>query len=161
MLASIKTQASGALDETRALVRRIGDEAPALAPTHGLGDVADLVAELRQADVDATLTVSGTPDTVDAPIQASLYRIVQEALTNAVKHSDHGQITVDLAISHQSVTATITNTHPRPGTHREGRGQAGMRARAQAHGGHLTAQQNGPDRYQVRAVPPIHAEESR
>lgn len=160
-LASIKAQASGALDETRALVRRIGDEPATRAPIHHLGDVTDLVAELRRTGIDTDLTVSGDPKYVDAPIQASLYRIVQEALTNAVKHSDRGQITVDVVISSETITATITSTNPRPSTTGEGRGLAGMTARAHAHAGLLTAQLVDSDRYEVRVVLPVHSEEQR
>lgn len=159
MLASIKNQASGALDETRALVRRIGDDAPTRVPIHRLGDVTDLVDELRQTGIDATLTLTGDPASVDAPAQASLYRIIQEALTNAVKHSHHGRITVDVVVGPHTVTAVITNTHPCPGSRGEGQGLAGMAARARAHSGQLTAQLVDPDHYQVRVVLPTHSEE--
>ncbi|MFF9621376.1 sensor histidine kinase [Streptomyces griseosporeus] len=130
-----------------------GDTAPAVAPTlDGLGALVD---GARANGLDVTVEAGHGP--LPAPVELAAYRIVQESLTNALKHAAPGRVTVSLARRDHCLTVTVTSpfgdrSAPRaPGS---GAGLVGMRERAALLGGTFAA---GPDGglWTVRAELPL------
>ncbi len=101
-LRSIEETARTAQDELRAVLGllRDGDSARGeLAPAPGLADLEDLAETLRAAGTPVELHVSGTDRRLSAALQLSVYRIIQEALTNVAKHAPKAKATIELAVS--------------------------------------------------------------
>jgi len=152
-LATVETSARAALVEMRRLlgVLRQGDEPEAiLAPTPGLADVPELVRHLAEAGLEVDLTVTGAPDgapdVVPPGVDLTAYRIVQEALTNALRHGG-SPARVRIECSASEVVVDVRDPGPglkdgaAPGTG-TGHGLVGMRERVAVFGGRLRA---GPD----------------
>ena len=88
-LASIETTSRAALTEMRRLLgvlRQEGEPHAVLTPAPGLADLPVLVAQVNEAGLEVTVTESGEPTEASVPVDLTAYRIVQEALTNALKH---------------------------------------------------------------------------
>ncbi len=124
------------------------------APTPGLARVEDLRRRVQDAGVTVDLAVHGPPRTLPAAADLAAYRILQESLTNVVKHSPHPMATVEIAYRADSVAVTVANQDLAAGDHVEGFGIAGMRRRASHLGGTLTAGPGRPGVFEVRAVLP-------
>jgi signal transduction histidine kinase len=123
------------------------DDAPSRHPAPGLADLPALVAQTRAAGLDARLVVHGDPGAVPADLAAGVYRIVQEALTNTVKHAQARHVTVTGAWGATELRIEVVDDGRGPvstpaGT---GRGLVGMRQRVLAFGGtlHNSAGQDG------------------
>ncbi len=145
-----------ALGDLRAMlgVLRTDEPAAGLAPQPGLGDLGTLVERIRATGLPVDLAVSGTPFPLGAAAELTTYRIVQEALTNTLRHAAARQAAVTISYDRPQVRIRVTDdgsaratgprvTGPRGagGGHR-GHGIDGMRERAALHGGTLRA---GPD----------------
>ena len=88
VLESVEEIGRGALTEMRRLVGMLrADEDDPLAPQPGLADLPRLVAQVREAGLPVELAVEGEPRELPVGLELSAYRIVQEALTNALKHA--------------------------------------------------------------------------
>jgi signal transduction histidine kinase len=166
-LAAIEATSRAALTELRRLLgvlRQEGEPQGSLAPVPGLADLDRLLAEVAKAGLGVRLQVEGTPAPLPAGVDLSAYRIVQEALTNVVKHAgparaqvtvryhDH-DVTVEVIDDGQGVVAPASD-----GRARVGHGLIGMRERVQAFGGDL---QTGPcpgGGFRVAARLPLAAE---
>lgn len=140
-MASVEKAGRQALDELRHLlgVLRPGNEADELGPQPGLADIPRLVEELQQAGLDVSVTLDGTDAELPARVDLSIYRIVQEALTNVLKHAGP-QARAEVRISSDDRGVTIeVRDDGRGGTQLPGSGHgiAGMRERAQLLGGSL------------------------
>jgi signal transduction histidine kinase len=156
-LSAVQDVARDALRDLGALLGVLAPDAgPApLAPTPGLAWVPQLVDTVRRAGLPVRLLMEGTPAALPAPVEQAAYRILQEALTNALKHSGRStRVTVrhsEGGVELEVVSAGATSSSPEPGGH----GLAGMRERAAGHGGSFTA---GPTAdglgFVVRAVLP-------
>jgi signal transduction histidine kinase len=144
------------LDEVRSIVGLMGtpeDDATA-APVHGAGELTELIDGFRRAGADVTLTIDGDLGRLPATTGSVVYRILQEALTNAAKHAAGHRAVVRLATAPEGVELVV-DTAGVPGTVTgAGRGTPGMRERAAALGGHCTA---GPcdEGWRVRAWLPL------
>jgi signal transduction histidine kinase len=121
------------------------DEPDALRhPMPGLGQLDALAEQVRAAGLPTRLEVAGEPSVVPAAAQLTVYRLVQEALTNTMKHSPSGtRAEVRVACGSGTVVLTVTDdgagtVPPDPGQ-ALGHGLPGMRERAAAYGGQLTA----------------------
>lgn len=145
-LASIKQASGRALDEVRGVlgVLRHEGERPARAPEPDLSDLPELVRTAREAGVSVTL-LNELTDPIPSAVQFVLYRVVQESLTNVVKHSGARTTTVRLAERGNSWMAEVTDPGPKTltGSTEPGRGLVGMRERAQLLGGRVRAEPVG------------------
>jgi signal transduction histidine kinase len=156
-LSSIEVAGRGALDELNRLLRVLQPDegeptAQPFAPT--VTDLAELVDRIRATgrQVELRTAVDGlTPSSARA-----VYRIVQEALTNAVKHTATGRIRVEVQRSGPQVRLEVTNEGVPSGDGVPGHGLVNMRERARLEGGELEA---GPvdGGFRVRAVLPVEA----
>ena len=141
-LSAIETASRSALDDLRQLLRQIREPAPDREPaTPALADLPGLVERVRQSGLDVRYLRAGEPAAYGAALELSAYRIVQEALTNVVKHASATSASVEVAHAGSCLTITVTDdgsgdSRP-PGP--PGLGVAGMRERAALLGGELTA----------------------
>jgi signal transduction histidine kinase len=122
------------------------DEPDALRhPMPGIAQLDALAEQVRAAGLPTRLRVSGEPSAVPAAAQLTAYRLVQEALTNTLKHAPAGtRAEVRIACAADAVAVTVTDDGaappPPPDPARSpGHGLPGMRERAAAYGGRLTA----------------------
>jgi signal transduction histidine kinase len=126
-----------------------------IAPLPGIGGLPALVERFRSAGADITLTVEGDTGHLPATTGLAVYRIAQEALTNAVKHAPDSLTALRLTVGAGTVTLTAdsltADSLAEPGT---GLGLVGMRERAESLGGSCEA---GPGRsgWLVRAMLPL------
>ncbi|WP_249998146.1 sensor histidine kinase [Actinoplanes sp. M2I2] len=126
-LAAISSASAEALAELRATLA-------GLSPEPGPAQIDDLVTRVRAAGVDVDLVVAGTP----AVLPPAAYRVLQEALTNVVKHGSARRARV--AIDHRTECVDLSVSNPAPGRgHDDGFGITGMRRRVERAGGTLSA----------------------
>jgi signal transduction histidine kinase len=165
-LESIETIGRTAQEELRVVLSLLRDEetrTAALAPAPGLVDVKELVETVRAAGTPVDLQLSGTDRRLSPALELSVYRVVQEALTNVVKHAPGARATVYLAVSAHQVRLGVTDDgapagHPAgsDGPARgPGHGIVGMRERIGAFGGWLVAEPTAERGFRVIAEVPI------
>jgi signal transduction histidine kinase len=160
----ISTSGRDALAELRRLLSVIGDEDDRpgdkpLAPQPGLTDLDSLLDRVRAAGPTVTLDAHGNLTDLPPGIQLSVYRIIQEALTNTVKYAaPDTSVQVSLTADPDAVRVTVEDTGPSrtPSTNRPraggGRGLVGMRERAALYQGTVTAGPNAHGGWTVRAL---------
>ena len=151
-------QAVGEMHQLLGFLRR--DEQPdGVAPQPGMGDLDDLIAQLAAAGLSVDLVTDGAPAPISATIELSLYRIIQEALTNVLKHSGGSTATVRIAWANDSVEVEVRDRGRGATAHREhdrdGHGLTGMRERAGLHGGELHAGGTADGGFVVRVRIPL------
>jgi len=152
-LRTIETTGREALVELRRLlgVLRTGEQ-HSLAPQPTLADVDVLVARVRDAGVDVELRIEGERRPLAPGVELSAFRIVQEALTNVLKHAGGSRAFVALRFQPAELEIEVRDEGgsarpPGPGT---GHGLLGIRERVALHGGRVDAGPTG-DGYAVRA----------
>ena len=143
-LEKIENSARQALGETRRLlgVLHDPDKETGLAPQPGIGELGALAASVRAAGLPVNLVISGDPAPLPATVEVSVYRIVQEALTNVLKHAGPARADVTIGCAQETVTIEVTDdgtAAPAPLPTAGGHGLAGMRERAAVFGGELRA----------------------
>jgi len=167
-LANIKESSKSALDEVRSVLGMLrsdvtADAAP-LLPEPDLARLPSLIASVRAQGLDVTFTGSGTDgslqdsmgDDVPPATQLALYRIVQESLTNVMRHAGATQAHVDLRESGGLYTVTVAdNGQAGSLPAREGRGLLGMRERAELLGGTLEVGPGAEGGFTVTARIPL------
>lgn len=139
-LGTIARTARGALADVRLLLTQLR-HSEAAGPQPTIGDLEQLYAQVRAAGADVRVVVAPTPPgTPPAAIQIAVYRILQESLTNALRHGDGQHIDVQLAWHLERVDLVVRNGL-RPGAepHPAGHGLVGMTERANLVGGLLNA----------------------
>ncbi|MEU0198329.1 MULTISPECIES: histidine kinase [unclassified Streptomyces] len=144
-LDAIATTSRQALTELRHLLDVLGEEEKQqadLTPQPGLTDLDQLLDGVRSAGLPVRTTTHGSP-TLPIGRQLTVYRVIQEALTNTLKHGGP-DATADIELSYEekgAVTVTITDTGNggRPHNPAGGRGLPGMRERTALYGGTLEA----------------------
>lgn len=178
-LRSVEEASRGALDELRQVLclLRSDDEpaptttdapgtGPALAPAPGLTDLGNLATTVREAGTPVRVDVTGDVTTVPPTTALTAYRIVQEALTNVVRHSPGAEAVVHVRIGLSGVRIRVTNTGRASwpggtaddaGQHADesGHGIVGMRERAAVFGGTLEAGSLPGGGFQVKAFLPV------
>jgi signal transduction histidine kinase len=162
-LTEIKRVSGAALDDLRATLGLLRDEhaAAPVAPTRVLSGVPELAAPLRAAGVRVDVDLDGPEERVTSPVGAAAYRIVQEALTNVLRHADASSAAVRVAIGAHLVEIDVRNdsvvpaTDPPAGSTGAGNGLRGMAERAEALGGRVEAGRLPDGGWQVHAVLPL------
>ena len=160
-LDAIRRTSKAALEELRAMlgVLRSAEEASdaPLAPSPGLAGLVELARPLAEAGVDVVLAVDDDLGDVPAVVEASAYRIVQEALTNVVRHAGPCAATVTVHRDGDALAVEITDTGrgPAEAGFAAGHGLAGMRERAVALGGSFTAGPAAGHGFRVAARLPL------
>ena len=163
-LRSVQDTGRQALMELRRLlgVLRTDDGAAALAPQPGLDQVSALAAHVREAGVAVELRVDGTRDKVPAGVDLAAYRIVQEALTNVLKHAGASHAVVRVGYRPDAIELEVLDDGHGPlgGGHDgtgPGQGLIGMRERASLYGGLVEAQPRTEGGFTVRARLPVRS----
>ncbi|MFL6074881.1 MAG: sensor histidine kinase [Mycobacteriales bacterium] len=129
-----------------------------LAPVPGLNQLGALAGRVRDTGVPVELTVTGDPAPLPPGVDLAAYRVVQEALTNAVKHAAGASVTVTVAYGRDSLRVDVADTGgtPTPAARAgNGRGLVGLRERLAVYGGTLEAGPRPTGGYRVRAVIPL------
>jgi signal transduction histidine kinase len=155
-LDAIEQTNTSALSDMRRLLSLLRDTEDGIArdePQPSMERLDELVEQVRRSGLDVEMHVSGEPHTVPPGVDLSAYRIVQEALTNVLKHGGPGaRATVEVRYGSDDLDVTVRNTgrapeHPRSNG---GHGLIGIRERAAVTGGQVEA---GPESggYAVRA----------
>ena len=158
-LATVEATAREAGAEMRRLlgVLRAGpDRAPALAPQPGLAHLPQLLAETRAAGVVVELRTEGTPVDLPAGLDLTVYRVVQEALTNVRRHAGVDECVVRLAFREGALEVQVDDDGA-GGTPSEapGHGLAGMAERVALYGGSLDVGRRQDGGFRVRAILPV------
>ncbi|MDR7275373.1 sensor histidine kinase [Catenuloplanes atrovinosus] len=152
-LRAIATSSAAALEELRhtLAVVRGGDGTAPRQPSPGLDGVDDLVARMRDAGLRVALTSAVPPGTVPAAIGLAAYRVIQESLTNVLRHGPVKSSAVTLSYHDGTVEVRVVNPDVPGRGLRPGTGIAGMRDRVEALGGHFTAGFAPAGRFEVVA----------
>jgi len=156
-LDAIETTGTAALAEMRGLVGVLrDDEQPKpLAPPPSLRHVESLVATVREAGLPVELSIEGTPVGLPAGMDASAYRIVQEALTNALAHAGSATANVVIRYGADDLDLEIGDTGVGPRDVEAGHGLTGMRQRVSFFDGRLDVGPRPGGGYMVRASLPL------
>jgi signal transduction histidine kinase len=161
-LASIEVSSRDAVVELHRLLGflRTSGQADERAPQPGLAQLEELVAT---GDLHVDLSVEGDPRPLPPTLEVSAYRIIQEALTNARKHSGgrtatvrvrYGVDTFDVEVLDDGTAASVPAMQAQGGGH----GLIGMRERATLHGGHLRAGPRPEGGFAVHATFPLNGQ---
>ncbi len=164
-LTAVEASSRTAMREMRQLLGILRDRSPqrgagAEPPSPGLADIATLVDNVRAGGVAVTTEVIPEAGHVPADLQLCAYRVVQEALTNAVKHAPGAIVTVRVTPAEDALRVVVDSTGGTTRAHRAvdagGLGVAGIRSRVEAAGGHSEI---GPtvDGWRVDAQLPLSA----
>lgn len=156
-LRAIKAGSRETLQELRAtleVLRRVDEHAPR-APAPGLARADALVASAKLAGLMVRIERTGAERALPAQVDLAAYRIVQESLTNAVRHGGAGHVTIRLAHGDRELTVAVEDDGrgpaARPARPGGGSGIAGMKERARALGGELAAGPRPEGGFAVRA----------
>ena len=159
-LDAIRRTSKEALDELRAMLGVLRTESDAdvpLAPVPGIERLEDLVRPLRDAGFDVTVSLEGELGGMPALVEVSVYRLVQEALTNVVRHAGVCSVRVTVSRTDGSVAVSVEDdgrglaAAPPHGGH----GLAGMRERVTALGGTFEAGPRSGGGFRVAATLPL------
>lgn len=163
-LAAVETTARTAIDELRGLLgvlrsddERSGPADDSHSSTPGLDQISRLAEEARITGLRVTYTEFGEPRPVPDAVALSAYRVVQEALTNTVKHAGAKEAEIRIRHLRQGLEVEVNDdgyggAGPWPGT---GLGLVGMRERVAVHGGDLVVGPRRDGGFQVRARFPL------
>jgi signal transduction histidine kinase len=159
VLETIERIGRGALTEMRRLVGMLrSDDGEPLAPQPGLADLPVLVSQVSSAGLPVELHVEGERRDLPVGIELSAYRIVQEALTNALKHAGEARASVLVRYGADSLELEIVDdgTGDTPASvARGGHGLVGMRERVALYGGRLDAGRSQSGGFAVRVLLPV------
>jgi signal transduction histidine kinase len=147
-----------ALAEMRRMVGvlRRPEEAPALAPQPSLEQLDRLVEQAREAGLPVELRIEGAPVQLPAGVDLTAYRLVQEGLTNALKHAHAEHAEVLVRYGDGLVELTVSDDGPGGGDgDKGGHGLVGMRERISVYGGDLEAGPRPEGGFRLRAKLPI------
>ncbi len=167
-LAEIRASALSGLNELRRVLGVLRSDQPDTTPQPGLDDLDGLLNSAQGGGVTVTTSITGTPRSLPAGVNLSAYRIVQEALSNAMRHAPGSAVQVRLYYGEDVLVIEIRNnggTPARRGTGEQpsrdwlgnggGHGIIGMRERAAMLGGHLEAGPTANHEFLVTAALPL------
>jgi signal transduction histidine kinase len=164
--AEIRASALSGLKELRRVLGVLRSDSPDTAPQPGLDDLEELLESARSAGVTVTAGVGGTARPLPAGVDLSAYRIIQEALSNVMRHAPGAAVQVKLYYGDAALVVEVRNDHCPPGTpvpadqdrvpgEGGGHGIIGMRERATMLGGHLQAGPTEKGEFLVTAALPL------
>jgi signal transduction histidine kinase len=166
--AEIRASALSGLSELRRVLGVLRSDQPDTAPQPGLDDLDGLLESARSGGVTVSIGVSGTPRPLPEGVDLSAYRIVQEALSNAMRHAPGSAVRVMLYYGEAALHIEIRNAGSVTGTQIAGaqhngaglgrgggHGIIGMSERAAMLGGHLRAGPTGDGEFLVTAALPL------
>ena len=164
--AQIRASALSGLHELRRVLGVLRSSGPDTAPQPGLDDLAALFESARKGGVTVTADVTGHPRLISAGVDLSAYRIVQEALSNAMRHAPGSAVQVKLYYGDAALVIEVRNSNCPAGIQATwgqngeagpdgGHGIIGMRERAAMLGGHLSAGPTGDGEFLVTAALPL------
>ena len=159
-LESIEQAGRQAMTELRRLLGllRKSDSELSLAPQPGLGELGDLVAEVREAGVQVDMRTDGDLAVLPRGLDLTAYRIVQECLTNVLKHSGAHRVEVSLCRRGRCIDIEVTDDGTSGGApSRSGFGLIGMRERVSVYGGTVQAGHRDGGGFRVHARLPVKA----
>jgi signal transduction histidine kinase len=158
-LETIEHAGRSALDEMRRLLGllRDDDESSGLSPRPRLANVDELAARLMQSGLRARVHVEGEPVPLESGLDLSAYRVVQEALTNSLKHGAAAIADVRIRYGDRALEVEVVDGGTRGGADANGggRGLLGMRERVAIYGGTLEHGPRPEGGFRVRAVFPL------
>jgi signal transduction histidine kinase len=171
-LAAVETTSRSALDELRRVLGmlRSGDpDGPSFAPAPGIGDLEQLLAQCGAAGLEVAYHQHGDIVPMSPGMELSVYRIVQEALTNVTKHAGTAHAAVDITFANGEVVVSVVDEGAlhrngavlRPDSGAEGHahhGIIGMRERTAMFGGSLIAEPRVEGGFEVLARLPLDGE---
>jgi signal transduction histidine kinase len=160
-LVTIERTSAQALHEMRAVLGVLRDPGNGRVPHPGLVHVDELTAVAREAGLDIKLEVTTSPDPLPSAVDHTAYRIVQESITNVIRHVGPTRVTIALDHAPDALDIRVTDEGgsgdgaedrrpPEPG-----RGIVGMRERCEVLGGELTAGPRPNGGFEVRARLPL------
>ncbi len=168
-LRAVEVTGRSALEELRRILGLLRDDEtqrPSLAPTPGITDLGELAEVVRAAGTPVSLAVTGDAAALPPAAALTVYRIIQEALTNVVKHAGGAAASVRVAAGPDGVRIAVTNDGRAavPGAAAAGlkvagrHGIVGMRERAAVFGGTLDAAPLADGGFRVTAFLPVHGQ---
>ncbi|MFE9389579.1 sensor histidine kinase [Streptomyces sp. NPDC006784] len=169
LLAVLRVEDGGRPEDGGRCVGGGDDDRPEFGPAPGLGRLPDLVERVRGAGVPVRFTVTGEPRSPAPGAGQCAYRVVQEALTNVLKHAGTARVDVTLAYGPRQLTVAVVDDGPGSAGAEDGRislppaagsrqpgghGLIGMRERARIYGGRLYAGPRASGGFEVRLILP-------
>lgn len=164
-LKAIEHTSSQALREMRSILGVLRDPHDGRGPHPGLGQIDDLTAQAREAGLDVAVEARPSPHPLPSAVDSAAYRIVQESITNVIRHVGPTRVTLTLIHDLDGLQVRVTDegrraaqggtAAPPAGTHSPGRGISGMRERCRLLGGELTAEPRSGGGFEVTARLPL------
>ncbi|MFE2068162.1 sensor histidine kinase [Streptomyces sp. NPDC059467] len=139
-LAAIETTSRTTLTEMRRLMGVLREDKPGdLVPTPSIANLPELTEQTRRAGLTVDLTVKDVPEELPAGVGLAAFRIVQEALTNVIKHAGTDRSRVEITYIDGELSIQVTDQGNGPTGAPGGHGLAGMRERVALYGGQFEA----------------------
>jgi signal transduction histidine kinase len=163
-LLAVEAGGRAAMSELRQVIGllTVDRDGAELDPLPGLDGLPELAARVRETGTPVTLTVAGPVEALPAGVGLAAYRVVQEALTNAVKHAAGAAVAIAVTSTAEELRVEVTDTGgvlsaagSGGGGPGGGRGLAGLRERLAVYGGSLTAGRRPTGGYRVVGVLPL------
>ncbi|WP_141578914.1 sensor histidine kinase [Actinomadura sp. WMMA1423] len=160
-LRAIEETSSRALQEMRAILGVLRDDDDGRAPRPGLDQIDELTAKAREAGLDVTLDASPPATPLPGAVGSAAYRILQESVTNVIRHVGPTRVTVALNPGTDALEIRVTDEGRRPGDGsgtppgEPGRGILGMRERCRLLGGEFDAGPTPGGGFEVTARLPL------
>jgi signal transduction histidine kinase len=135
-----------------------GPEPADLAPQPGLDQLPALAGRVRETGVPVELTITGAPSPLTAGVDLTAYRVVQEALTNTLKHAAGSSVRIAVDYAADAVRVEVADTGgvaTATAAAGNGRGLAGLRERIVLYGGTLQAGVLPSGGFRIRATIPV------
>lgn len=150
---SIEGDARQALSDMRRLVAIMRDTESSnrLEPPPGLGEIPRLVESMRRAGFTVNSDIGDFPGDLNPGVQLVAYRIVQEALTNTIQHSDGSRVEVSVSVDHEDLHIEVKDNGEPPPRQHNGTGLVGMQQRVALYGGSVSAGPAPDGGYRVKA----------
>ena len=160
-LLAVEQTGREALAEMRRVVGALRDpeEGPALAPRPTLTRVDKLVAEARKTGLPVDFEIAGEPIPLPAGVDLTAYRLIQEGLTNAIKHAaaHHADVRIRYEVGHVEIEVCDDGRGAEAPSNGSGHGLVGMRERVSIYGGELEAGPRAEGGFRLRARLPVVA----